>query len=280
MSPKPRAATLLRLVLIWAVILVLIFVFDIGVFTNILTSFKSDVDISSAPPKWIFRPTLDHYRQVFTEGGYSFDRYISNSLVIGLCATALAIVINLPAAYSIVRFGGVGHLVLATTLLLRLMPAMSFGIPVFVIFHRLKLIDTQLAIILMHTLFLSPTALMLFIGYVQDLPRELEDAAMVDGATIPQMLRHVLLPVVRPGVAAVAILSFVTSWNEFLFAVMLSLKKATTAPVGTSFFITSYAVEWGNMAAGITVSTIPTLIFIFLAQRQLIKGMTAGAVKE
>jgi len=280
MKPKTRAQTLVRLALIWAVVLVLIVIFDLGLFTNILTSFKSDADISTMPPKWVFRPVLTHYREVFSGGAYSFDRYLMNSLIIGLCSTAVAIVITLPAAYSIVRFGGVGNTVLAMTLLLRLMPAMSFGIPVFVIFHRLRLIDTQLAIILMHTLFLSPTALMLFIGYVQDLPRELEEAALVDGATIPQMLRHILFPIVRPGVAAVAILSFITSWNEFLFAVLLSLKKAITATVGTSFFITAYAVEWGNMAAGITVSTVPTLIFIFLAQRQLIKGMTAGAVKQ
>ena len=280
MNPKTRAHTLIRLVLIWAVIILLIVLFDLGMFTNFLTSFKSDADISSSPPKWIFRPVLTHYRNVFAEGGYSFDRYLLNSVIIGLCSTALAIFITLPAAYSIVRFGGFGHTVLGATLLLRLMPAMSFGIPIFVIFYHLHLIDTHLAIIIMHTLFLSPTALMLFIGYVQDLPRELEDAALVDGATVLQMLWHILLPVIRPGIAAVAILSFITSWNEFLFAVMLSLKKAVTATVGTSFFITSYAVKWGDMAAAITVSSIPTLIFIFLAQRQLIKGMTAGAVKE
>jgi len=280
MTPKTHAQTLVRLVLIWTVIVFLIVVFDLGVFTNVLTSFKSDADISSSPPKWVFRPVLTHYRNVFTEGGYSFDRYLTNSVVIGLCSTALAIAINLPAAYSIVRFGGFGYSVLTATLLLRLMPAMSFGIPIFVIFHHLHLIDTRTAIIIMHTLFLSPTALLLFIGYVQDLPTELEDAAAVDGANVLQVLWHILFPIIRPGIAAVAILSFVTSWNEFLFAVLLSMKKAVTATVGTSFFITSYAVKWGDMAAGITVSTIPTLIFIFLAQKQLIKGLTAGAVKE
>jgi len=279
MSPRSRARTIIRGVGILVVIALLVIFFDLGVFTNLLTSFKSDRDISSVPPKWIFRPVLTHYYNVFKGAGYAFDRYLTNSVIIGLGATALAILITLPAAYSIVRYGGVGNWVLGGTLMLRLMPAISVAIPVFVIFYKLGLVDTRLSIILMHTLFLSPTALLLLMGYIQELPRDLEDAAAVDGASIMQMLWRILLPILRPALAAVAILSFLTSWNEFLFAVILSQRKAITATVGTSFFIQSYAVKWGDMAAGITVSTVPTLVFILLAQRQLIQGMTAGAVK-
>ena len=280
MNPKSRTQRIIRAVGLIAVMLVLVAFFDMGMFTNVLTSFKSDPDISSLPPKWIFQPVWTHYYNVFEGAGYNFDRYLVNSVIIGLGATALAIVITLPAAYSIVRFGGLGNLVLGGTLLLRLMPAISLAIPIFVIFYKMHLVDTHLAIIIMHTLFLSPTALLLFVGYVQDLPRELEDAAAIDGASILQTLWHILFPIIRPGIAAVAILSSVMSWNEFLFAVILSQRDAVTATVGTSFFIQSYAVKWGDMAAGITVSSIPTLVFVFLAQRQLIKGMTAGAVKE
>lgn len=280
MNPRGRARSIVRVVAILAVIAVLVVFFDMGMFTNFLTSFKSDRDISSLPPKWIFRPVWTHYYNVFKGAGYPFDRWLTNSVIIGVGSTALAILITLPAAYSIVRYRGLGNWVLAGTLLLRLMPAISLAIPIFVIFYKLGLVDTLLAIIIMHTLFLSPTALLLLIGYVQELPRELEDAAAIDGASVLQTLWHILFPIIRPGIAAVAILSFITSWNEFLFAVILSQRKAITATVGTSFFIQSYAVKWGDMAAGITVSTIPTLIFIFLAQRQLIKGMTAGAIKE
>jgi len=280
MNPKSRMHRITRAVALVAVMVILVAFFDMGMFTNVLTSFKSDRDISSLPPKWIFKPVWTHYYNVFMGAGYNFDRYLGNSVIIGLGATALAVLITLPAAYSIVRFRGLGNWVLGGTLLLRLMPAISLAIPVFVIFYKLRLVDTHLAIIIMHTLFLAPTALLLFMGYVQELPRELEDAAAIDGASIPQTLWHILFPVIRPGIAAVAILSFVMSWNEFLFAVILSQRNAVTATVGTSFFIQSYAVKWGDMAAGITVSSIPTLIFIFLAQRQLIKGMTAGAVKE
>jgi multiple sugar transport system permease protein len=280
MNPKTRWQIFTRTVFILAVVAVVVVFFDIGMFTNFLTSFKSDADISTVPPKWVFRPVWTHYYNVFRGAGYNFDRYLINSVIIGLGSTALAIVITLPAAYSIVRFRGLGNLVLAGTLLLRLMPAISLAIPIFVIFYRLHLVDTQLGIIIMHTLFLSPTALLLFMGYIQELPRELEDAAAIDGASVMQTLWHILFPIMRPGVSAVAILSFVMSWNEFLFSVVLSQRDAVTATVGTSFFIQSYAVKWGDMAAGITVSSIPTLVFIFIAQRQLIRGMTLGAVKE
>jgi multiple sugar transport system permease protein len=278
MSPQSRSRLLVRLSLIWTVIVLLVVVFNLGMFTTFLTAFKADVDIVRKPPVWIFKPVLTHFRNAFS-AGHPYGKYLTNSIIIGLGATAIAILINLPAAYSVVRFGGLGYGVLGTTLLLRLMPAMAFAIPVFAIFNRLHLIDTHLAVILMHTLFLSPTALLLFIGYVQDLPRELEDAALIDGANVWQMLWHVLLPVIRPGLSAVAILSFLTSWNEFLFAVILTTTKATTATVGTSFFIQSHAVAFGDMAAGIMISTIPTIIFVFVAQKQLIQGMTAGAVK-
>lgn len=278
MNPK----TFNKLILAVSILLVLaiLVVFDVGIFANVLTSFKSDADISSMPPKWIFTPVLTHYYNVFISGAYDFPRYLLNSLIIALASTAISIVITLPAAYSIVRYRGFGMTILGTTLLLRLMPALGMAIPMYVIFNYFGLIDTHIAIILMHALFIAPTSLLLLIGFVQDLPKEIEEAAEIDGASTWQVIFNVLLPIVRPGVAAVAILGFITSWNEFLFSNILSIKKVITATVGTSYFITSYAVKWGDMAAAITVSTIPTVIFIFVAQRSLIKGMTAGAVKE
>lgn len=261
-----------------AVIIILI-IFNIGVFTNVLTSFKSSLDISSSPPKWIFRPVLDHYKHVFSKGGYNFSLYLKNSLIIAIVSTLFATLVCIPAAYSIVRYHGFGDKILAVTMLLRLMPALALAIPVFLIFNTLKLIDTHISIIFMHTLFIIPTSLLLFIGYIQDLPVEIEEAAEIDGANILQILLGIIIPVLRPGIASTAILGFITSWNEFLFSGILGFKKAVTATVGTSFFITSYQVEWGPMAAAITISSIPTVIFIFIAQKSLIRGMTAGSVK-
>lgn len=186
---------------------------------------------------------------------------------------------TIPAAYSIVRYHGFGDVILGSTMLLRLAPALAFAIPVFLIFNKFRLLDTKIAIIFMHTLFITPTSLLLFIGYIQDLPKEIEEAASIDGANTLQILTRVLIPVLLPGVGSTAILGFITSWNEYLFSGILSFKNSITATVGTSFFITSYAVEWGNMAAAITLSTIPTALFIFIAQKALVKGMTAGSVK-
>lgn len=272
---KNRLGTVLTVILVVIIIIIL----DIGVFTNFMTAFKSPFDISSSPPKWIFRPTLDNFRNVLGKGSFDFRQYLWNSFVIAVISSAIAIVLTIPAAYSIVRYHGFGDVILSSTMLLRLAPALAFAIPVFLIFNKLKILDTKIAIIFMHTLFITPTSLLLFIGYIQDLPREIEEAAAMDGANTLQVLTQVLIPVLLPGIGSTAILGFITSWNEYLFSGILSFKKAVTATVGTSFFITSYAVEWGNMAAAITLSTIPTALFIFIAQKSLVGGMTAGAVK-
>lgn len=277
MTTKTR--TFLATALTVLVVVIILIVFDIGVFTNILTSFKSNEDISSLPPKWIFQPTIEHYLNVFSKGSYNFGKYLANSLIIALISTLIATLITIPAAYSIVRYHGFGEVLLGASMLLRLMPALAFAIPVFIIFNRLRILDTLTAIIFMHTLFIIPTSLLLFIGYIQDLPLEIEEAAEIDGAGVLEKLFKVVFPILRPGIASTAILGFITSWNEYLFSSILGFKNTVTATVGTSFFITSYQVEWGPMAAAITVSSIPTIIFIFLSQKSLIRGMTSGAVK-
>ncbi len=260
-------------------VIIIIILLDMGVITNFLTAFKSPFDISSSPPKWIFRPTLDNFRNVLGKGSFDFRKYLWNSFVIAVISSIVSILLTIPAAYSIVRYHGFGDVILSATMLLRLAPALAFAIPVFLIFNRFKLLDTKIAIIFMHTLFITPTSLLLFIGYIQDLPKEIEEAAAIDGANTLQILTQVLIPVLLPGIGSTAILGFITSWNEYLFSGILSFKHAVTATVGTSFFITSYAIEWGNMAAAITLSTIPTALFIFIAQKSLVRGMTAGAVK-
>ncbi len=272
---KQKLATVLTVI----GVIIIVILLDMGVFTNFLTAFKSQFDISSSPPKWIFRPTLENFRNVLGKGSFDFRKYLWNSFVIAVISSLFSILLTIPAAYSIVRYHGFGDVILSATMLLRLAPALAFAIPVFLIFNRFRMLDTKIAIIFMHTLFITPTSLLLFIGYIQDLPKEIEEAAAIDGADTIQILTQVLIPVLLPGIGSTAILGFITSWNEYLFSGILSFKNAVTATVGTSFFITSYAIEWGNMAAAITLSTIPTALFIFIAQKSLVRGMTAGAVK-
>lgn len=275
-----KTKKLLNTVLVMAAVIVILLIMDSGVIMNVATSFKSSADISVSPPKWFFTPTLDNYRNVFGKGSFDFRLYLFNSFIIALVSTLFATLVTIPAAYSIVRYNTrLGDVILSSTMLLRLAPALAFAIPVFLIFNRLKMLDTKMAIIFMHTLFITPTSLLLFIGYIRDLPVEIEEAASIDGANTLQILIKVLLPVLLPGIGSTAILGFITSWNEYLFSGILSVRNAVTATVGTSFFITSYQVEWGNMAAAITLSTIPTALFIFIAQKALVRGMTAGAVK-
>ena len=274
-TKKKRLSTAVTLL----AVIIIVLIMDIGLITNLLTAFKSPFTISSSPPKWIFKPTLDNFRNVLGKGSFDFRLYLWNSFVIAVISSAIAIVLTIPAAYSIVRYHGFGDVILGSTMLLRLAPALAFAIPVFLIFNKLNMLDTKISIIFMHTLFITPTSLLLFIGYIQDLPKEIEEAAAIDGANTQQILTRILIPVLLPGIGSTAILGFITSWNEYLFSGILSFKNATTATVGTSFFITSYAVEWGNMAAAITLSTIPTALFIFIAQKGLVKGMTAGSVK-
>lgn len=273
---KKKIGTVLAVV---AIVLILL-VMDSGVFLNVLTSFKKQFDIETMPPKWFFTPTLENYRNVFSKGGFNFGLYLRNSFVIAAVSTLFATLVTIPAAYSIVRYKTkLGDVILSTTMLLRLAPALAFAIPVFLIFNKLKLLDTRIAIIFMHTLFITPTSLLLFIGYIQDLPVEIEEAASIDGATTLQTLTEILIPVLKPGIGSTAILGFITSWNEFLFSGILGTRNALTATAGTAFFNTSHGVEWGNMAAAITLATIPTALFIFVAQKSLVRGMTAGAVK-
>ena len=180
-------------------VIIIIILLDMGVITNFLTAFKSPFDISSSPPKWIFRPTLDNFRNVLGKGSFDFRKYLWNSFVIAVISSIVSILLTIPAAYSIVRYHGFGDVILSATMLLRLAPALAFAIPVFLIFNRFKLLDTKIAIIFMHTLFITPTSLLLFIGYIQDLPKEIEEAAAIDGANTLQILTQVLIPVLLPG---------------------------------------------------------------------------------
>jgi multiple sugar transport system permease protein len=134
--------------------------------------------------------------------------------------------------------------------------------------------------VLVNTLFNTPLALLLFVGFVQDLPREVEESAMIDGASSRQILQRIVLPLLLPGLAVVLVMTFLWTWNEFLFALILTLNKATTVTVGASFFVTAWGVRWGEISAAMTMSLLPTLIFTFFVQRYLVSGLTLGALKD
>lgn len=241
-------------------------------------SLKTPADILKIPTSFIFTPTLMNYLEVFQTG--EFMRQFGNSLIIGTGSTLLALLVGVPAAYTIqgFRFKGRDRLdfwILST----RMAPPVAVLIPYFLVFQRLKLTDTHIAIIIMHLSVNLVLVIWLMKGFFADVPEELSQAAMVDGCTYWGAFFRIGLPLARGGVAATAILAFLFSWNELMFALILSGSRSKTAPVGVFNFIGFEEVAWGPLMAASIILLMPIVIFALSVQRALVRGLTFGAVK-
>jgi multiple sugar transport system permease protein len=188
----------------------------------------------------------------------------------------ITIAICLLASYAIVRLGVGSPLLLAFVTNLRAIPLIIFAPSIYVLFKQFDLIDTRTGIIMIHILVNIPIALSLLVSFMQDIPKEIEESAHLDGANKMQILLRIILPMISSPTVAVFILSFMYSWNEFLFALILSIKKATTLTVGASLFITAWGVQWGRIAAATTLSVIPPFVFAFYVQKYLVEAFTGG----
>lgn len=257
-----------------------VFIFLLPIINTVITSLKPNLVINTLPPQWVFQPTAEHYANVIYAAGYPFPRYFLNSTLISLGTSLLVILINLPAAYGIVRHGVGGNTLFAFVVSLRLLPPVVFIVPMFIVFQTLGMLDSLRGLILINTLVNTPLALLLFVGFIQDLPREVEESAMIDGASGYQILRYVVVPMLLPGLSVVLVMTFLWTWNEYLYSLVLTFNQATTVTVGSALFVTAWGVRWGDIAAAITLSLIPTLIFTFFVQRYLVAGLTFGAIKE
>jgi len=267
--------------ILWYVVSIgIVLLFMLPILFTITTSLKSDRDINALPPKWLFDPVTVHYNNVMKDAGYPFPKFFGNSLIVALVASVLVVLINIPAAYSIVRFKTGGQGLFGFVVSLRLLPPVVFIVPIFILFQAVGLIDNLPGLILINTLFNTPLALLLFVGFIQDLPREVEESAMIDGASSLQILLRIVLPLLLPGLSVVLVMTFLWVWNEFLFSRVLTFNAATTVTVGASLFVTAWGVRWGDIAAAITLSLLPTLLFTFFVQRYLVAGLTLGAIKE
>lgn len=267
--------------LLWYVVAVgAVLIFMIPIFNTIATSLKADADINSLPPKWVFEPVTLHYDNVLGDAGYNFPGFFANSIIVALGTSVLVLLFNVPGAYAIVRFGLGRKTLFPFVVSLRLLPPVVFIVPFFLMFQQINLLDNVIGLILVNTLLNTPLALLLLVGFIQDLPREVEESAMIDGASAWQTLAFVVLPLLLPGIAVVLVMTFLWAWNEFLFSLVLTFNQATTVTVGASLFVTAWGVRWGDISAAITLSLLPTLIFTFFVQRYLIKGLTMGALKE
>ncbi len=264
-----------RLVLaIVAVVLV-----DLPPAVALLTSFKTDAAIDAVPPRILFAPTLVHYLSLFTASGYDFYQYVWHSLIIAGGSSLLVVAVSLPASYAVARNRRALGWLYSYGVALRLIPYIALTVPTFLLFETFGLIDSLLGMVLIETLFSVPLAIMMLVNAIAQMPIGLEEAALIDGARLVGMMRHVILPLSRPIAVAVLILSFIGAWNEFLYGLLLTVQRAVPVTVGASLFVTAYGVQWGNMAAAIVVAVIPTLVLTFAGQRLIIGGITAGAVK-
>ena len=268
----------LKAALRWLVIVATVAVLDFAVLNTLLTSFKADAVISASPPVWVFEPVLTHYRNVFA-GAYPFPSFFANSLAVSAGASALTLVAAFTAAYAIARRGAGRAQLLPLVVSLRLMPPIVFAIPMFVLFQGLRLLDTRMGLILANSVANLPLALLILSGFIQDVPREVEEAARLDGCTTFGILWKVLLPLTLPGVATAGILAFLWSWNEYLFGLMLTIRRATPVTVGASLFVTAWGIRWGDIAAAISAAVVPTLALTFFVQRYLVRGLSLGAVR-
>jgi len=257
---------------------ILAFFYLVPVIVLIMTSLKTQIQIMSPAPSWIFMPTLGNYRNVLMEQG--FLRYLINSLIVGSVSTFFTLLIGGFASYALVRFNFLGRGTISfSTLLLRMIPPAVLVVPIYVLWTLFRLADTLPGLIIVYVGLNLPFTIWVLISFISDIPLELEEAAVVDGCGPWKIFFQIILPLIKPGLAAAAIFTFRIAWNEFLLALVLTNRLTRTLPVATTIYMTDIGVEWGNITAMGTLVALPAILFTFLAARQLIAGLTAGAVK-
>jgi multiple sugar transport system permease protein len=260
------------------ILIVLIWLFP--VYWIVATSLKQKGDIVNPVPSFLgFSPTLDNYRTIFG-ATYTFADVVLNSLIVAICVTFLVIVLAIPAAYSLARWQTKGSERIAMWILsLRMLPPVAVVIPYYVLATRLQLIDTYAVLIIVHLAFGLPFAVWLMRGFFAEIPRELDQAAMLDGYSYLAVLRKIIIPLATPSIAVTAIFTFIFSWNEFLLALLLTDTNAVTVPVQISKMILAYQVLWGELSAAGVIALLPLLFVVFSLQRYIVRGLTLGAVK-
>ncbi|MEA2781707.1 MAG: multiple sugar transport system permease protein [Rhodospirillaceae bacterium] len=262
----------------WALLVIIAAVALFPYLWIVLTSFKARTDILTTPPVWLHDPNLINYRNMLFQRG--FDGYLLNSIEIGLSSTLLALVVGTLAAYAFshYRVPAGNHLffyILAT----RLGPPVAYALPMYFLFSHLGLLKTHFGVILAHATFNLVLVVWMMKTFFDEIPGEVEEAARLDGCSEWQLFRKVSVPLALPGLVTAAIFIFIFSWNEMLFAMILSAGKTNTLPAMIPSLVLHTGTLWGEVAAAAVVQTIPVIIFTFIAQRHLIRGLTFGAVK-
>ena len=239
-------------------------------------SLKTEIQNTDFPPVFIpDPPTLANYYDVFEKN--NFLLYTWNSVVVSFTATGLALLLGVPAGFGIAKSAAKRSA--ALIMIARVTPGLSYLIPLFLIFQWLGMTGTLAPIIITHLVITVPIVVWVMIGFFEGLPAELEEAALVDGATIWQAFRYIAMPLARPGIVVAMILSFIFSWNNFIFGVVLAGRETRTLPVAVYNVLTFEQISWGPLAAAALLVTLPVLLLTLLMQKEIVAGLTAGGVK-
>ncbi len=269
-----KSARILHLLGLLAVLVFAVFPF----YWMVSSSFKSGTDLLASPPRWLFAPTLDHYREVFAD--QKVTSAIVDSLVVALCTTGLAIALGTPAAYALARFEFRGKSDLWFWFISnRMISPIVLALPIYLLARNAGLLDTYLVLVLVYLTFTLPIVVWICTDQFRAIPHELEQAARLDGVNQFGIFWRIYLPLGLPGVAVSAIFSFIFSWNELLFALVLTRRAVQTAPVAATSFMSGYELPWGKIMATGTLIVLPVTIFALLVSRHMIRGLTMGASK-
>lgn len=239
-------------------------------------SLKNEVDNIAYPPVFVpSPPTLANFVAVFENN--NIGQYFVNSLIVTGLATLVALLVGVPAGYGIAK--AQAHKIAVTTLIARITPALSYLIPLYMLFQVLGLTGTIWPTAIAHLVITLPIVIYVMIGFFETLPPDLEEAALIDGCTLWQAFRHVALPLARPGIVVALILSFIFSWNNFVFGAVLGGRTTRTLPVAVYNMLTFEQLAWGPLAAAALLVTLPVLVLTLFIQREIVGGLTAGGVK-
>ena len=239
-------------------------------------AFKNDLDNSAYPP--VFFPTrftFENFTATIQRG--TFFRYLTNSLIVSGLSTLIGLLLGVPAGYGIARARA--NRLAAFVLISRITPGLSYLIPLFILFRYLDLIGTLAPMVIIHVVITLPIVIWVMIGFFETLPQDLEESATIDGCSWWQAFRYIALPLARPGIMVATILSFIFSWNNFVFGIVLTSRETRTLPVAVYNSMSFEQVSWGPLAASALLVTLPVLILTILLQKEIVHGLTAGGLK-
>jgi multiple sugar transport system permease protein len=268
----------LKLSLLYVILTIFCIITLLPLFWTFIISIKSPKDLAAAPVALAFRPSLENYQRALI--GVRFAKFFQNSFVIAITSAAIAIILTVPAGYVSARFGVGGQFLKQWILSMWFLPPVVTAIPIFILMQFLKILDTYLALLIPYLLMNIPFSFLLLTSFIQEVPKELEEAALVDGCSRLQAFWKIIFPLTLPGFLITFAFCFMFAWNEYFFALILTGTKRMTLPVHITSYLSIHSIAWGEVAAVGMIMTVPMLILLIVIQKYLVKGLTMGALQS